>query len=102
MPRLPWMSRADRRRWKSARTLADVGELTAPWLPGEISSLAGYAPRYRGHRPDHRMARNRQRRSDARQPAMRATRRSTTYLSGALRSNRVDSERHRSTDTEDT
>ncbi|WP_031099057.1 DUF6919 domain-containing protein [Streptomyces sp. NRRL S-15] len=43
---LPWMSRADRRRWKSARTVADLGELMSLWLEGEIASRPGYAPRY--------------------------------------------------------
>jgi len=36
------MNRADRKRWASARTLADVGELTAQWLEGEISERPGY------------------------------------------------------------
>jgi hypothetical protein len=36
------MSRADRRAWKSARTLADLGELTARWLEGAIASQPGY------------------------------------------------------------
>ncbi|WP_459754465.1 DUF6919 domain-containing protein [Streptomyces sennicomposti] len=40
------MSRADRRRWKSARTLADLGELVALWLTREVQSLPGYQPRY--------------------------------------------------------
>lgn len=39
------MSRADRRRWASARTLADLGELMALWLEGEIGSRPGYQPR---------------------------------------------------------
>ncbi len=43
---LPWMSRADRRRWKSARTVADLGELMALWLEGEIDSRPGYQPRF--------------------------------------------------------
>lgn len=43
---LPWMSRADRRRWKSARTVADLGELMALWLEGEIASRPGYQPRF--------------------------------------------------------
>jgi hypothetical protein len=30
------MSKADRTRWRTARSLADVGELTAAWLHGEI------------------------------------------------------------------
>ena len=34
--------RADRARWAQARTLADVGELTALWLEGEIVHQPGY------------------------------------------------------------
>lgn len=37
------MNRADRKRWASARTLADLGNLTALWLEGEIPSQPGYA-----------------------------------------------------------
>ncbi|MEU8741883.1 DUF6919 domain-containing protein [Streptomyces halstedii] len=44
--RLPWMSRTDRRRWQSARTGADLGELMALWLEGTIASRPGYAARY--------------------------------------------------------
>ncbi|MEU9428577.1 hypothetical protein AB0D87_38165 [Streptomyces sp. NPDC048342] len=44
--RLPWMSRSDRRRWRAARTLADLGELMAQWLGGEIASWPGYQPNY--------------------------------------------------------
>lgn len=40
------MSRADRRRWRGARTLADLGELMALWLEGTIASRPGYQPRY--------------------------------------------------------
>lgn len=40
------MSFADRRRWRSARTAADLGELTAQWLEGKIASRPGYAPGY--------------------------------------------------------
>ncbi|WP_149561539.1 DUF6919 domain-containing protein [Streptomyces cacaoi] len=43
---LPWMSRTDRRHWKSARTTAALGELMAQWLEGSISSRPGYTPRY--------------------------------------------------------
>ncbi|MFF4249496.1 DUF6919 domain-containing protein [Streptomyces sp. NPDC001822] len=43
---LPWMSRADRRRWTSARTITDLGNLMALWLEGEIASRPGYAARY--------------------------------------------------------
>ena len=44
--KLPWMSRADRRRWRSARTAVDLGELMARWLEGEIASRPGYQPRF--------------------------------------------------------
>jgi hypothetical protein len=44
--KLPWMSMADRRRWRTARTMADLGELMALWLEGEIESRPGYQPRY--------------------------------------------------------
>ncbi|MEV5440799.1 hypothetical protein AB0K80_33070 [Streptomyces sp. NPDC052682] len=44
--KLPWMSRADRRLWKSAKTVADLGELMARWLKGEIASRPGYQPRF--------------------------------------------------------
>jgi hypothetical protein len=36
------VNRADRRLWASARTLADLGELTAQWLEGAIASVPGY------------------------------------------------------------
>ncbi|MES5824869.1 hypothetical protein [Streptomyces sp. RG80] len=42
----PWMSRCDRRRWRSARTISDLGELMALWLEGQIASRPGYQPRY--------------------------------------------------------
>jgi hypothetical protein len=44
--KLPWMSRADRQRWKAARTLPDLAELMALWLEGRIDSRPGYQPRY--------------------------------------------------------
>jgi hypothetical protein len=44
--KLPRMSRADRHRWAGARTVADLGELMALWLEGEIGSRPGYAARY--------------------------------------------------------
>lgn len=44
--RLPWMSRADRKRWQAAHTLRDLGQLTAAWLEGTIQSWPGYQPRY--------------------------------------------------------
>lgn len=40
------MSRADRRAWKDARTLTDLGELMARWLEGDIRSWPGYQPGY--------------------------------------------------------
>jgi hypothetical protein len=43
---LPWMSRADRRLWRSARTVFDLGELMARWLEGTIASRPGYQPRF--------------------------------------------------------
>lgn len=36
------MSRQDRDLWASARTLADLGELTARWIEGTIASQPGY------------------------------------------------------------
>ncbi|MFJ3183870.1 DUF6919 domain-containing protein [Streptomyces sp. NPDC086796] len=48
--RLPFLdrllSRRLDRRWKTAETLADLGDLMALWLEGEISSCPGYAPGY--------------------------------------------------------
>ncbi|MGP9023208.1 DUF6919 domain-containing protein (plasmid) [Streptomyces sp. BR1] len=41
-----WMSRADRRAWKSAKTVADLGELMAQWLEGTLASWPGYQPNY--------------------------------------------------------
>jgi len=38
------MSRSDRRAWKQARTLTELGELTARWLEGDIASQPGYMP----------------------------------------------------------
>lgn len=38
------MRGSERRLWRQAKTLADVGELTAQWLEGKISSQPGYAP----------------------------------------------------------
>jgi len=37
------VNRADREHWASARTLADLGELTALWLEGAISERPGYS-----------------------------------------------------------
>lgn len=39
------MSRSDRKLWRSATTLAELGELTARWLEGDIRSRPGYQPR---------------------------------------------------------
>ena len=36
------MSRQDRDLWASARTLTDLGELTARWIEGRIASQPGY------------------------------------------------------------
>ncbi|MEV5774263.1 hypothetical protein AB0L49_23885 [Streptomyces antimycoticus] len=44
--RLPWMSRADRRLWRSAQTLHDLGQRVALWLTGAIASQPGYTPNY--------------------------------------------------------
>ena len=35
--------RASRRAWQSARTLADLGQLTARWLEGTLPHVPGYA-----------------------------------------------------------
>ncbi|MEV0580896.1 hypothetical protein [Streptomyces sp. NPDC050392] len=44
--KLPWMSRADKRRWRSAENLQDLGSLVASWLIGDITSQPGYQPNY--------------------------------------------------------
>ena len=36
------MNRADRRRWRQAQTLADLGELVIAWLNGEITQTPGH------------------------------------------------------------
>ncbi|OEJ21579.1 hypothetical protein AS594_39290 [Streptomyces agglomeratus] len=36
--RLPWITRTDRARWRAARSIADLGHLTALWLEGEVAS----------------------------------------------------------------
>jgi hypothetical protein len=36
------LTRQDRRRWAAARTLAELGELTAQWLEGSVASQPGY------------------------------------------------------------
>lgn len=43
--RLPGMSHADRLHWQAARTLNDLGQLTAAWLEGVLQSQPGYQPR---------------------------------------------------------
>jgi hypothetical protein len=40
------MTRSDRRRWRAARTIADLGELMALWLEGTIGPRPGYQPRF--------------------------------------------------------
>jgi hypothetical protein len=42
---------ADRARWAGARSLADLGELTALWLEGEILHQPGYADPDPGEEP---------------------------------------------------
>lgn len=39
---LTFMSRKDAARWKSARTMADLGELVIAWLNGEITRTPGH------------------------------------------------------------
>ena len=36
------MSRADRARWKTASSLADIGDLTVEWLHGGITQMPGH------------------------------------------------------------
>lgn len=36
------MKRAERRAWQAARSLADLGELTARWLDGELKETPGH------------------------------------------------------------
>lgn len=40
------MSRADRRTWADARTVADLGQLMALWLEGDLKSWPGYEAGY--------------------------------------------------------
>lgn len=40
------MSKRDRKLWRDAENLHDLGQLTASWLEGEIASQPGYAPGY--------------------------------------------------------
>lgn len=42
--RLPWMTRRDRRAWRSATTVTDLGQLTARWLEGDLKTMAGCVP----------------------------------------------------------
>lgn len=45
--RIPWMTRTDRARWRAARSITDLGHLTALWLEGEVTSHPGCAtPNY--------------------------------------------------------
>ena len=39
------MRRADARLWRAARTMADLGDLTARWLEGSVGFRPGYQPR---------------------------------------------------------
>jgi len=47
------MSPEDAGRWRAARTLADLGELTAQWLEGKIASIPTVVP---GYGPDEETA----------------------------------------------
>ncbi|MFJ5680288.1 DUF6919 domain-containing protein [Streptomyces sp. NPDC093097] len=49
MPHLPWMSRTDRARWNTARTLNDLAQLTAEWWEGTVRSLPGHRASHRPH-----------------------------------------------------
>lgn len=44
-----WMSRADRARWQAARTLTDLGKVTAAWWEGTVRSLPGHRVNHRPH-----------------------------------------------------
>ncbi|MFH8642278.1 DUF6919 domain-containing protein [Streptomyces goshikiensis] len=44
--RLPWMSRADRRLWRSAETLQELGDRMVLWLTGAIASQPGTLARF--------------------------------------------------------
>ena len=46
-PALPWMSRSDRRAWRTATTLTDLGQLMARYLQGDLASRPGYQPNCR-------------------------------------------------------
>ncbi|MER5696065.1 DUF6919 domain-containing protein [Streptomyces mirabilis] len=47
--RTPWKNRADRARWQHARTLTDLGQLTAAWWEGTLRSLPGHRANHRPH-----------------------------------------------------
>ncbi|MBC9730978.1 DUF6919 domain-containing protein [Streptomyces sp. TRM68367] len=49
MLHLPWMSHSDRKRWKTARTLTDLGQLTAAWWEGTVRRLPDQRANYRPH-----------------------------------------------------
>jgi hypothetical protein len=42
------MTTVDRKPWASARTLADLGQLTALWLEGDLATVPGYCGRPAG------------------------------------------------------
>ncbi|MFJ8855959.1 hypothetical protein [Streptomyces sp. NPDC102437] len=46
---LPWMNRSDRKRWKAARTLPDLGQLAAAWWESAVRHLHGYRASHRPH-----------------------------------------------------
>ncbi|OIJ95421.1 DUF6919 domain-containing protein [Streptomyces colonosanans] len=46
---LPWMSRSERKRWKAARTLSDLGQLAADWWEGSVRHLPGHRASHRPH-----------------------------------------------------
>ena len=48
-----WMTPEDAGRWRAARTLAGLGELTAQWLEGKIASIPTVVP---GYGPDEETA----------------------------------------------
>ncbi|WP_432158818.1 MULTISPECIES: DUF6919 domain-containing protein [unclassified Streptomyces] len=43
------MRRADRARWRDARTLGDLGQATADWWEGTVRSLPGHRASHRPH-----------------------------------------------------
>ncbi|WP_331736883.1 hypothetical protein OG426_55575 (plasmid) [Streptomyces canus] len=46
---LPWMNRSERKQWKAARTLTDLGQLTAAWWEGTVRNLPGHRANHRPH-----------------------------------------------------